>query len=281
MSRTYQSDDWNTYKMDYHNPHRELEPMEKEIATVGAALKVLQEEGILPHTHYDPAKLIAHRRAVRDLFEIPWTAITPRMERFLYAVNAIAQPPYMIAAGIFCGFTFISNAGAAVGPGACYAARDLAGVEINTTEAARAERNVRLIDPTGVAHILAADAVEVVAKYSHQMFLPIGRQGRQALMPASLFANIPGILANKSAKTHINLLYLDANGDRGRGKGIYLEILQAGYDRMPSGGIVLAHNSVNSAEKLKPYSAFVRDPSHFRSSVNVIFDKEGLEVSVK
>ena len=247
MSRTFQSEDWNTYRMDYHNPHCELEPIEKEIATVDAAVKVLQEEGVLPHTRYDHPKMLAHRRAVRDVFEIPWTAISPRMQRFLYAVNAIAQPPYMIAAGIFCGFTFISNAGAAVGPGACYTARDLVGVEIKPEEAARAERNVRGVDPTGVARILAADAIDVVSKYAHP----------------------------------INLLYLDANGDRGRGKGIYLEILQAGYDRMPPGSIVLAHNSVNSAEKLKDYFACVRDSSQFRSSVNVIIDKEGLEVSVK
>ena len=247
MSRTYESEDWNTYKMDYRNPHRELEAMEKEIATVDAALGVLQQEGVLAHTQYDHARMFAHRRAVRDLFEIPWTAISPRMQRFLYAVNGIAQPQCMIAAGIFCGFTFISNAGAAVGPGACYTARDLVGIEIKPEEAAKAERNVRRIDSTGVARILASDAVDVVAGYSNP----------------------------------INLLYLDANGDRGRGKGIYLEILDAGYDRMPSGSIVLAHNSVNSAEKLKSYFAFVRDSSHFRSSVNVIFDKEGLEVYVK
>jgi hypothetical protein len=37
----------------------------------------------------------------------------------------------MIAAGIFCGNTFISNAGAAVGPGACYTARELVGLEVS------------------------------------------------------------------------------------------------------------------------------------------------------
>lgn len=79
----------------------------------------------------------------------------------------------------------------------------------------------------------------------------------------------------------IDLLYLDADGDKGRGKGIYLEILEAGYDRMPSGSVVLAHHSVNMAERLKHYLAFVRDPAHFRASVNVIFDSEGLEVSVR
>jgi predicted O-methyltransferase YrrM len=66
-----------------------------------------------------------------------------------------------------------------------------------------------------------------------------------------------------------------------QGKGVYLDILEAAYDRIPPGGIVLAHNSVNCAERLQHYLAFVRDPAHMRSSVNVILDREGLEVSIK
>ena len=247
MIRTYRSDDWDQLKMDFHDPHRELETIESEIAAVDEALTVLEEAGVLPHTTYDHAKMLAHRTAVRDLFEIPWTAIGPRMQRLLYAINAVAQPQNMIAAGVFCGNTFISNAGAAVGPGACYTARHLIGVEIKPEEAERGERNVRHIDPTGVARVIAADAVDMVAEFQEP----------------------------------INLLYLDADGAGGRGKGVYLDILEAGYDRMPEGSIVLAHNSVNSAESLRHYLQFVRDPVHFRASVNVILDPEGLEVSVK
>lgn len=77
------------------------------------------------------------------------------------------------------------------------------------------------------------------------------------------------------------LLYLDADGDARRGKGIYFDILEAAYDKMPKGAIVLAHNSVNCAERLSHYLGHVRDSASFQSSVNVIFDREGLEVSVK
>jgi len=247
QKRTYRSDDWDDYLMDYRDPYRPLEPLESEIAVVDEALRTLCEAGVIPHTRYDSARMLAHRQAVRESFDVPWTAITPRMQRLLYAINAVVQPQNMIAAGVFCGFTFISNAGAAVGPGACYAARDLVGVEIKPEEAKRAERNVRRLDETGVARIIAADAVDVVASYQEQ----------------------------------IDLLYLDADGVGGRGKGIYLDILQAGYSHMPSGSLVLAHNSVNSAERLRHYLEFVRDPAHFRASVNVIFDPEGLEVSVR
>ncbi|MCE5326192.1 MAG: class I SAM-dependent methyltransferase [Planctomycetaceae bacterium] len=247
MAGEFRSDDWNTYKMIYHEPHRAVEPAEKEIAVVAAALEALCEAHILPHAQYDHEKFLAHRRGVAESFEIPWTAITPRMQRLLYAINAIIQPQNMIAAGVFCGNTFISNAGAGVGPGACYQARSLIGVEIKPDEAARAERNVRKIDPTGTARVIAADAVDVAAAFDQ----PIG------------------------------LLYLDADGDKARGKGIYLEILRACYDRLGSGSIVLAHNSVNAAPRLEQYLAFVRDGKNFRSSINVIFDGEGLEVSAR
>jgi predicted O-methyltransferase YrrM len=247
MTTTFRSKDWDAYRMDYARPHEILEAQEQEIAVVDAALKTLRDAGVLPHTRYDQAKMLAHRRAVQELFEIPWTAITPRMQRLLSAINAIAQPANMIAAGVFCGNTFISNAGAAVGPGACYRARELVGVEIKPAEAERAERNTRRVDPTGVARVVADDAVRFVGAFSEA----------------------------------IHLLYLDADGTDSRGKGVYLDILQAGFDRMPAGSLVLAHNSLNAAGQLSEYLEFVHDPAHCRASVNVILDPEGLEVSVK
>lgn len=247
MATTYRTDDWHEYRMDYHDPHRLLEPLEGEIAVVRGALVALRDEGILPTLEYDEAKFQAFRRAVAENFEIPWTAITPRMQRLIWAINAIAQPQVMIAAGVFCGNTFISNAGAAVGPGAVYRAKELIGVEIRPEEAARAERNVRRIDPTGVARIVADDAVAVAHRH-----------------------NGP-----------INLLYLDADGAGGKGKGVYFDILEQAYDKMPSGSIVLAHNSVNSADRLEHYLGFVRDAAKMRASVNVVVDGEGLEVSMR
>jgi len=247
MASEYRPDDWDTYRMAFDDPHREIEPMDREIAVVDKALQALHQAGLLPHTDYDNDKLLAHRRAVQEHFEIPWTAITPRMQRFIYALNAIVQPQNMIAAGVFCGNTFISNAGAAVGPGACYTAQNLIGVEIKPEEAARAEANVRRLDPTGVARVVAADGVQVVADFSE----PIG------------------------------LLYLDADGTDERGKGIYYDILQAAYESMPAGALVLAHNSENAAPKLAQYLAFVRDPANMRASINVVVDPEGLEVSLR
>lgn len=247
MAGTYRAVDWDRYKMDVRNPHRELEPPEQEIRIVDEALEVLHRAGILPHTQYDHEKFLTFRQAVREQFEIPWTAITPRMQRLIWAINAIVQPANMIAAGVFCGNTFISNAGAAVGPGSVYKAENLIGVEIKPDEAARAEKNVRKLDPTGVARVVAEDAVKVVREFEGP----------------------------------IQLLYLDADGAGGRGKGVYLDILEACHEKIPAGGVVLAHNSVNCAEKLKFYLEHVRDSRNMRASVNVIVDGEGLEVSLK
>ena len=247
MPNEFRTDDWADYRMNYREPHLELEPLEREEAVVGEALEALRAAGVIPHTSYDGARMLAHRRAVEELFESPWTAITPRMQRLLYALNAIARPANMLGAGVFCGNTFISNAGAAVGPGACYTAVNLIGIEIREEEAERAERNVRRIDSTGTARVVAADAVQFAADFPGQ----------------------------------IDLLYLDADGAGGRGKGIYLDILEACFDRLAPGALVLAHNSVNGGDALRFYLEHVRNGSIMAASMNVVFDPEGLEVSRK
>ena len=247
MAEEFRADDWNDYRMSYREPHRELEPPQREIAVVDEALDALVSAGILTGKDYDGEKMLAHRRAVAELFQIPWTAITPRMQRLLYAINAIRRPGNMVAAGVFCGNTFISNAGAAIGPGACYEARQLLGVELAADKADLAERNVRKIDPTGVARVVAEDAIETVSNFPEP----------------------------------IDLLYLDADGTPETGKGVYLTILQAAWDRISEGGVILAHNSVNCARRLQQYLDFVRDTRNCRASVNVILDGEGLEVSAR
>jgi predicted O-methyltransferase YrrM len=246
LASEYRTVDWDTYRMDMHAPQQVLEPEEAEVSVVDGALAALVTAGILATALYDREYFALHRRAVAEQFDIPWTAITPRMQRLLYAINAIARPRNMVAAGVFCGNTFVSNAGAAVGPGAVYQAEQLVGIEIVAAEAERAERNVRLLDPTGVARVVAADALDVVAAW----------QGAP-----------------------IDLLYLDADGAGGRGKGIYLDILETAWPHLAPDALILAHNSINCATRLADYLRFVRDPAHLRASVNVYMDCEGLEVS--
>ena len=252
MARIFEADGWQHYRMNWHDPHRELEPLAREIEVVDRALTSLVEAGVLEHNDYDRAKMLAHRQAVRDRFDIPWTAISPRMQRLLYAINAIAQPQVMVAVGVFCGNTFISNAGAAIGPGTSYSARHLVGIEIRPQEAARARRNVETLLPksaptrdTPVVEILATDGIEWL----------------------------------RQTDETIDLLYLDADGPQGK-RSIYREMVEASLHVLRAGSIVLAHNSVNAAYGLSDYLSYVRDPIRFRASVNMIVDDQGLEVSI-
>ena len=247
MPRVYEADRWDQYVMNWHDPYRQIEPLDRETKVVQEALNVLVQEGVLAHTHYDDAKMGAHRAAVRENFDVPWTAISPRMQRLLYAINAISQPPVMVAVGVFCGFTFISNAGAGVGPGACYQPQRLVGIEIRPDEADRARRNVATIDRdgNGVVEIVAAD----------------------------------GIPWLRDVEDTIDLLYLDADGPRGTGKSIYLDLVQSALHALRPGSLVLAHNSVNAADSMADYLDYVRDPANFAASVNMVVDDQGLEVS--
>ncbi len=247
MNASFTVPKWRQYSMDYNCPHKELEPADKEIDVVATALQELRKRAIIPHTDYDHSKMYAHRRMVREEFEIPWTAISPRMQRFLYALTAISQPRTLLSAGIFCGNTFISCAGAAIGPGACYRAERLVGVEIDPERAQMARRNLEPVDTHGVSEVRCEDAV----------------------------------LTAKEFAGNIDMLYLDADGGPEKGKDVYLDILKAAYERLAPGAILLAHNSLNCAKQLHNYLEFVRDPAHMRESVNMIIDPEGLEVSVK
>lgn len=242
MAKTYESKDWREYIMDWKgDPHPVMEPLEKEIEEVDKALQALADLGILSSVEYEKQLFLIHRQTVRERFEIPWTGISPRVQRLLYAINSILKPATMVAMGVFCGNTFISNAGAAIGPGACYKARRLVGIEIKPDEAERARKNVSTIDAETEAEILATDGIEWLD-------------------------------TNTDA---IDLLYIDADGS-------YLPIIQKAKEgtSLRRGSIVLAHNSANTYEELKPYLQFVRDPRNTVESINVLIDDAGLEVSV-
>jgi predicted O-methyltransferase YrrM len=262
MAHEFQAEGWQQYVMNWSDPHRALEPLANEVVVIDGALEALVAARILPHTTYDHEKMLAHRLAVRERFDIPWTAISPRMQRLLYAISAIAQPSTVVAVGIFCGNTFVSNAGAAIGPGACYRAKHLVGLEIRAREADRARRNTRtLADP------------------EHSQFTENGFIAGDGTLVEVLGADGLPWLQNYTGT--IDLLYLDADGPRGVGKSIYLALLQAAERVLRPGSLVLAHNSVNDARGLADYLGYVRDPENYAQSVNMVVDDQGLEVSMR
>jgi precorrin-6B methylase 2 len=247
MALEYQSQFLEGYRIDYYQPHEILEPFRRETEIVNGALRFLVKNNILADAEYSSTKYLAHRQAVESIFCIPWTAISPRARHFVYAVNAIHRPLRMVAAGIHCGNTFISNAGAAVGPGKCYDAIQLVGIELRPDLAELADRNVRNLDPGTATNIVGGDAV----RYLSEM------------------------------KDTIDLLYIDVEDNETRDKSLYYEVVTAAFPKLRPRGLVLAHNSVNHAAELVDFLQFVRDGIRFQESVNVILDNQGMEVSIK
>ena len=47
LTREYRTDDWQEYRIEYSNPHLEVESPEREIDVVDGALRALEEAGIL------------------------------------------------------------------------------------------------------------------------------------------------------------------------------------------------------------------------------------------
>jgi predicted O-methyltransferase YrrM len=222
---------------------------------VDAMIARLRELGVVTGAgRCDHERFEALRAAVRSAFQIPWTSITPPMERLLYALAASQQAATVVCVGIFCGNTLVWNVGAACGPGKSYDAARLVGVEIDPKSVAMAAENF--------ARIGAREAVEILAEDGHETLDRI--------------------------EGPIDLLYLDANGPlpgttAPSTKRIYLSLLERAYRKLPRGALVVAHDTLPAwfAKDAGVYLDFVRSSQKFRLSVSLEPDAEGLEVSVR
>jgi hypothetical protein len=214
MVASYRSADWRRYRMDWQgDPHPVMEPLEREIEAVEGTLEFLRARAIIPHTCYPHERFLVYRKAVRKNFDIPWAGTSPRMQRLVYALNAIRQPALMAVVGIFCGDTFFINAGAAVGPGACCRARRLVGIEIDSAEASRACRNVALLDPDGRCEIVAADGsswlescadpIDLLYIEADGSYYPVIRAATRALRRGSLVLAYNSINLARSMRDYL------------------------------------------------------------------------------
>jgi predicted O-methyltransferase YrrM len=231
------------------------QPVLDEVQNTDDVLRQLKEmgiltgNGVLEHSRFD-----ALRGAVKAVFEVPWTSITPPMERLLYGISAVQRPRNIVAIGIFCGNTLIWNIGSGCGPGQCYTPEHLVGVEIDPKPAALARENLRRLGVLEHIELLAEDGHAVLERIDYP----------------------------------IDLLYLDAHGPLPGTTGpstkkIYLTLLERAYDKIPAGGLVLAHDTIPEwfIRQAGEYLEFVRSKRYFRESVSLEPDSQGLEVSVK
>jgi len=231
------------------------DPELNEADNTAQTIAQMKEIAVLTgHGEFNEERFSALRNAVRENFNIPWTSITQPMERLLYSISAVNQPCSIVAIGIFCGNTLIWNVGSACGPGKCYPAEHLVGVEIKPEPAALARENLENIGIVDEVEVLDEDGHDVLDRIDYP----------------------------------IELLYLDANGalpgtDGPNTKKVYLSLLQRAYDKMPSGALVVAHDTMPEwfVRDAGIYLDFVRDKEHFQASVSVEPDRVGIEVSVK
>ena len=227
----------------------------EEASKTDGIIEGLRESGIITGSkRCDHGRFELLRNAVRQNFEIPATNFSPAMERLLYAISANQQPSNILCIGIFCGNTLIWNVGAACGPGKCYDPNRLIGVEIREKYARMARDNLERIGVRKEVEILAEDGHDTIDSIDHPL----------------------------------DLLYLDALGplpgtDGPETKKIYLTLLQRAYNKIASGGFVIAHDTLfnDFATQMSEYLDFVRDKEHFRDSVSLTPDGAGIELSVK
>ena len=274
MSLEYYADDWRRHEMNSSiKPFHKFEDDKNEIEEIDKALSFLVEHHFLLHNKYDKTLFDLHRKEVKSNFIIPWTGISNRMHRLLYSINAIRQPEYTVAVGIFCGYTFICNAGASIGKGSCYDAKKIIGIEIDEHSARDAKKNIKKIDKRKFAKIIVADGIKWFKTCNTLKTIDFSKK---QLLKSNSKQSVKQIKINTLGYNKIDLLYIDATGEAGN-KSLYLDILKSAYHLLDKNSIVLAHNSVNGGEPLKEYLKFVRNDKYFKKSVNVVIDEAGLE----
>jgi len=219
-----------------------------EIEIVKSAVSFLSEHGLCNRAFaVDEDRFIAFRKLIRENFSGGWTSLTPVMERLYYTLTAIRRPFRMVEFGSYWGNTLAWFAGPALGTDRLYKAQSIVGIDIDAAAVDMAIRNFRKIGAKDDVTLISADALEVAAEICGP----------------------------------IDYLYLEAKEEGV--PPIYLELLQAVYDKLPDGAWVIAHDiyDKDSIQELRPYVNWVRDPAHFKASFAFDVDYCGAELSVK
>jgi predicted O-methyltransferase YrrM len=219
-----------------------------EAETVESALALLKaEELVSASACYDRAAFERHRRFVRERFSGGWTSLSPTMERLIYMLTSARRPRHLLELGSFWGYTLAWFAGPCIGPDPAFLPERILGIDVDKSMTERARENFANMENSRQVELVAEDA-------------------RTAL------TRIPG---------PFDMVYLEAKSENG--EGLYLTLLRQIYDRIPIGGWVIAHDSldVGFAEEMSAYLPYVRDRAHFRQSIAFEIDRCGLEVSIK
>ena len=220
-------------------------PETDERGQINRAIQQLKDWGVLTGAGTcDDAALEKLRELVRRNFKIPWTSITPAMERLLYTIVSVNRPANIVAVGIFCGNTLIWNIGPACGPDRGYKAERLVGIELDPQRADMARDNLRKIGILDSVEVIAGDGHEVLKKIDypiHHLYLDYGCPYKP-MLEAGMDKLADGALV------------------------IAHNTIHRGWVKQ---------------ESSQAYLAFVRDKSVFRESVSIEPDALGIEVTLK
>lgn len=212
------------------------------------ALDFLIERGVAPSkSSYDSEACERHRSDIKREFRGTWTTLTPAMERLIYMLTSVRRPRHLIEFGSFWGYTLAWFAGPCIGRHSVYRAERIIGIDIDAAMTERARENF--------SRLPNADEIEL-----------FGEDARTVL---------------ERLDGPFDFVYIEAKSDAM--EGMYLELLERVYDRLPEGAWVIAHDNIDWTFRgeMERYLPYVRDGRRFRESVSFEIDDCGLELSIK
>ena len=222
-----------------------LKPFEEKY--VDWWLSKLQRDCIIERTDYDKTGFETLRTIVREVFAGPKkSSISPVEERLIYAVSNIQKPKTVTGVGSYFGHA-------------------MAWIVPN-------------IDPEGKAYLIDPDPA--VSETCKTNFETLGLTERVEVIAKDFFD-----IAQKLPKT--DFVWIDAYGPRKnppelRGKRIYGPIIERINKKIEEGGIVVAHNVINTtARQVSQTGCFKRYINENFEATCYILTRNGISVSKK
>jgi predicted O-methyltransferase YrrM len=216
---------------------------------VDLALDFLKKEGCIESDFgYDKEVYSKFRDKIKSSFNLPWTAFSPSMERFLYALVSAKKPKKMVVFGIYCGYNLIWNAGPTMGKHKVYQADKIYGIDIDSKVIGIAENNFNNFELNTNVKMIGEDGISFAEKTDEEF----------------------------------DYVFIDVY-DQSIGKDLYFDIAKKVYKKLKKGGWMLAHDATCYAfeRQMRNYLDFVREEKFFSKSYSFPIDKWGLELSIK
>lgn len=212
-------------------------------AIIDATSKLMTQTGLASGwPPFDSAAYSSAQRRIEQTFEVPQTTISPVMRRLLFHIGFCAQPRHIYAAGSYVGFAFAWLIAGRAGQSGTFSAR---GTDIDAQATQIATRNLAHLQSKNVTLSTCDARVDL----------------RQKGPP-------------------IDILFIDVD-ETDRRKAAYTEIAQIAQNRLSSGALLLAHDSLVPlfADDFTRYRDFLNNNPSFGPTLSLPLDECGLDVT--